>query len=136
MFQTAKSLLILLMPSPSFFHQKSCSYKDSYIILQYPFARCPFYLSCFSWLSFEQLRGLAVPGLSLAAMLPFNPSLQSVDNPLLCTAWQSDPGLDDLKNYRISHIAVFHKRYLKLMSTGCHKLLQAIKQLARTNWIF
>ena len=64
----------------------------------------------FSWLSFEQLRGLAVPGLSLAALLPFN-LLQS-NNPLLCTAWESDPGLDDLKscekkNYHLPPVICF-----------------------------
>ena len=45
-------------------------------------------------------------------MLPFDLSLQSVDNPLLCTAWQSDPGWDDLKTIEFLTLPLISPRVI------------------------
>ena len=146
MFQTAKSLLILLMPLPSFFfRQKSCfkieSWTDSYVI---SFCTLPFlphlyfldviwttflgfHLNNLSWLSYNNLEDWQV--CRIAAMLPFNPRLQSVDNPLLCTAWQSDPGWDDLKTIEFLTLPLISPRVI------WSRLSQVVARLQRTSFL-
>ena len=71
---------------------------------------------CLSWLSFEQVGGLALPGLSLVELLPFN-LLQSY-NPLLCTASESDPGLDDLKTIEFDTFKLSNELSKKILNPG------------------